>query len=56
MRKVYGQGLVEYALVLILIAITVIGILTLLGSDGHVRCPVGSAYSREYGCIDRYTP
>ena len=29
--KEYGQGLVEYALILVLIAIVVIGILTLLG-------------------------
>jgi pilus assembly protein Flp/PilA len=30
--KEEGQGLVEYALILVLIAIVVIGILTLLGS------------------------
>jgi pilus assembly protein Flp/PilA len=31
--KEEGQGLVEYALILVLIAIVVIGILTLLGSN-----------------------
>jgi pilus assembly protein Flp/PilA len=30
-REVEGQGLVEYALILVLIAIVVIGILTILG-------------------------
>ena len=30
-RKQQGQGMVEYALILVLIAIVVIGILTLLG-------------------------
>ena len=36
--KEEGQGLVEYALILVLIAIVVIGILTLLGSK--VRIPI----------------
>ncbi len=38
--KEEGQGLVEYALILVLIAIVVIGILTLIGGQ------VGTAFSR----------
>ena len=37
--KEEGQGLVEYALILVLIAIVVIGILTLLGTGAHGSSP-----------------
>lgn len=39
-RNEKGQGLVEYALILVLVAIVVIGILTLLGPQ------VGNMFSR----------
>jgi pilus assembly protein Flp/PilA len=42
--KEEGQGLVEYALILVLIAIVVIGILTLLGNKiSAVFSSIGSA-------------
>jgi pilus assembly protein Flp/PilA len=42
--KEEGQGLVEYALILALIAIVVIGVLTLLGREvGEKLSTVGSA-------------
>ena len=40
-----GQGLVEYALVLLLIAIVVIAVLTLFGSQ------IGNIYSRIIVCV-----
>lgn len=40
MQKQRGQGLVEYALILVLVAIIVIGILTLLGPQ------IGNIFSR----------
>lgn len=40
LQREEGQGLVEYALILVLIAIVVIGILTLLGPQ------VGNVFSR----------
>ncbi|MCC6604310.1 MAG: pilus assembly protein [Anaerolineae bacterium] len=39
-QKQRGQGLVEYALILVLVAIIVIGILTLLGPQ------IGNIFSR----------
>jgi hypothetical protein len=54
--RAYGQGLVEYALVLILIAIVVIGILSVLrgGNPSYPTCPAGTVYSRDLGCVQRY--
>ena len=40
LQREQGQGLVEYALLLVLIAIVVIGILTLLGPQ------IGNVFSR----------
>jgi len=40
MQEQRGQGLVEYALILVLVAIIVIGILTLLGPQ------IGNIFSR----------
>ena len=40
-----GQGLVEYALVLLLVAVAVVAILVLLGPE------LGNLYSRSYPCI-----
>ena len=40
-----GQGLVEYGLILILVAVVIIGILTLLGPQ------IGNVYSRITVCI-----
>lgn len=40
MHKQRGQGLVEYALILVLVAVIVIGILTLLGPQ------IGNIFSR----------
>ncbi|MCA9955921.1 MAG: Flp family type IVb pilin [Ardenticatenaceae bacterium] len=40
MKKQRGQGLVEYALILVLVAIVVIGILTILGPQ------IGNIFSR----------
>lgn len=54
--KEEGQGLVEYALVLVLIAIVVIGIISLLGGKG-VTCREGYFY--DYGrnaCVPGYRP
>ncbi len=45
--KEEGQGLVEYALILVLIAIVVIGILTLLGNRvSEVFSQINSGLSR----------
>jgi pilus assembly protein Flp/PilA len=45
--KEEGQGLVEYALILVLIAIVVIGILTLLGSKvSQVFSQINSGLSK----------
>jgi pilus assembly protein Flp/PilA len=41
-----GQGLLEYALVLLLIAVVVVAILVLLGPQ------IGNLYSRVYPCIN----
>ncbi len=40
MKQQRGQGLVEYALILVLVAIVVIGILTILGPQ------IGNIFSR----------
>lgn len=49
-----GQGLVEYALVLVIIAITVIGILTLVSTGS---CDPGYFWSRrELACLPGYRP
>ena len=40
MQQQHGQGLVEYALILVLVAIVVVGILTLLGPQ------IGNIFSR----------
>lgn len=40
-----GQGLVEYAMVLLLVAVVIIGILTLLGPQ------LGNTYSRIVVCV-----
>ncbi|GAB4202049.1 MAG: hypothetical protein OHK0022_24730 [Roseiflexaceae bacterium] len=45
-RKVLGQGLVEYALILVLVAVVVIGVLTVLGRQ------VGSTF-QEVECAMR---
>lgn len=39
LAKESGQGLVEYALIIVLVAIVVIGILTLLGGGEPSRRP-----------------
>ena len=40
-----GQGLVEYGLILILVAIVIVGILTLLGPQ------IGNVFSRIVVCV-----
>lgn len=40
-----GQGLVEYGLVIILVAIAIVAILTLLGPQ------IGNVYSRVVACV-----
>jgi len=40
-----GQGLVEYGLILILVAIVVVGVLTLLGPQ------IGNVFSRVVVCV-----
>jgi pilus assembly protein Flp/PilA len=40
-----GQGLMEYALILLFVAVAVLAILTLLGPQ------IGNLYSRISGCI-----
>jgi pilus assembly protein Flp/PilA len=46
-RREEGQGLVEYALILFLVAIVVIGILMLLGPQ------IGSVFSSVVGALKR---
>ena len=49
-----GQGLVEYALILVLIAIIVIGMVTLVSKDEH-GCGSGYIYSeQENACLKGY--
>jgi len=54
-RQAHGQGLVEYALMLVLIAIVVIGILSSVGVQtsevfGQVNCSLGGGtYHRDQG-------
>ena len=52
-----GPGLVEYALILILIAIVVIGVVVLINGGVDTRCTEGYFWStREYACIPGYRP
>ncbi len=44
-KREKGQGLVEYALILVLIAVVVIGALTLLGPQ------LGNTYSTIVACV-----
>lgn len=54
--KQLGQGLVEYALILVIIAVVVIGVMTALGRDED-GCPYGYALSRtEQICIKGVKP
>ena len=46
LNREHGQGLVEYALVLVLVAVVVIAILTLLGPQ------IGNVFSRIQNGLD----
>lgn len=53
-----GQGLVEYALILVLIAIVVMGMLSIVGGNGN-RNMCKQGYFYDYGksaCIPGYRP
>ena len=45
LKREDGQGLVEYGLVLILVAVVIIGVLTLLGPQ------IGNIFSRIVVCV-----
>lgn len=45
LHKEAGQGLVEYGMILVLVAVVIIGVLTLLGPE------IGNMFSRVTACV-----